>query len=317
MTRVIIVDPSARPATPPHLALVSCGYESRARFCAIRNESAWSSASKRLAYGWRNQKMFAYEDNRATLSSLGYQVEDVSCDEFEHNFREHLADITRKVDGTLSAKVDISSMTRRRIAAVFGGCSDIAAEAKAVVEVEFLYAPAAFLPNREESSVISLSGPVHSRYEGSLAGHQRWAALIGLGEEGARALGVWEFFSPETTAVWIPRGTDQRYDDAGDRCNHDLLQVLGPECTRIHYAVNRPSECVSLLVSSARGLSRNHRVVAVPLGPKIFALCAIAAAEIMLPRMTVWRVTSGDFETPVDHKPMGPIISLHVHFDGR
>jgi hypothetical protein len=59
---------------------------------------------------------------------------------------------------------------------------------------------------------------------------------------------------------------------------------------------------------------RQARPVIVPMGPKIFGLAALLIAESFVPRISVWRISTGRSGEPLDICATGPIHGYTVEF---
>ena len=105
--------------------------------------------------------------------------------------------------------------------------------------------------------------------------------------------------------VWAfrPVAGDDDYDSAVQLANGEWLTDLPGGCVH-DYRVRDPFGCFVELESLVYGLRQMSRVVLVPFGPKIFALCSLLVATIYSD-VGVWRVTPGKFETPVDRVAAG------------
>jgi hypothetical protein len=67
------------------------------------------------------------------------------------------------------------------------------------------------------------------------------------------------------------------------------------------------------LESVVYGLLKSFNVIVLPFGPKIFTLCSLLVAGLH-PTVSVWRVSAGGAERPVNRRASGRITCLTVTF---
>src|SRR5207237_63415 len=119
------------------------------------------------------------------------------------------------------------------------------------------------------------------------------ALIVGVGYEPDRALGVFDSIECSASLVFVPIGPDPRYLADVLTANQPLLDVVGQQ-GRVDYDLNHPLDVMQKLASVCGGLVNDHRIIVVPMGPKIFALCTLLVAWNLQFAASVWRVSSGD-----------------------
>jgi hypothetical protein len=298
----------------PYDALIAAvGYESRARYLA----ETWPAAFARIwAYEYAHNRVLAYPDNLKVFRKFGEVF-----DEPDSAYIKHLSSLIRdrryevgiamkglKLRGSVRFAVDISSMDRDRLArtvrAFYGGDFD-------EIEVDFLYSIAPFDP-----SYVGDEGRV--TVNRSVEGFEGWTVspdlpvvcVLGAGFEGRLALAALETLEPSGTLVLLPSGISTSYDEVVKERNEIVL--ADKSSTRYVYDVTDPYGTLSDLEATVAALSREHRVVVVPLGPKIFALCSILTALVHETNVTVWRLSADSDRRAEDRGCDGSVVGLRV-----
>lgn len=203
--------------------------------------------------------------------------------------------------------IDVSSMDRSLIGRLL---NSILAVVEPPFNLRICYAPAtfiepsyAFIPAREcTASIPELSG--------SLGIHQSsLSLLLGLGYEYGVSLGLLEQFEPDNAIVFMPTGTDDRYDRAVRKANFDFdfgLENIG----LFEYRVNQPVALFDSLFSITSDVSIMHRVVIAPNGPKIFAAVATVVGLFRAPQVAVLRASLAATPPPHHVEADGSIVAI-------
>ena len=113
---------------------------------------------------------------------------------------------------------------------------------------------------------------------------------MGLGYEPGKAVGGSAYLEPKQAWLFIPTGLDRKYDRAVEKANRHLLEAREPKWS-IEYSVTRPIETLAVLDGLAYGQLQEGRVILLPFGPKVFALCCLLVACVHYPEVAVWRVS--------------------------
>ena len=115
------------------------------------------------------------------------------------------------------------------------------------VSVAFVYAPAKFSVPSEDPGVMEICGPVTDKFAG-------WTdypdypvnAIVGIGYEPEKAVGVIEFLEPNKVWILVPSGEDKNYDERVREANRDLWDMFSPK-QFISYEVSNPYEYFMIL----------------------------------------------------------------------
>jgi hypothetical protein len=291
--------------------ICALGYETRARAIA---ESKRIRAQKRIAFGFTENRILDYSKNREWFESAGFEIAEPADQEAEMAFRSRLQNIGDIYRSNFSLCVDISSLSRLRIAFIVGVLTELSRFSR--YRVDFVYSGAEFSVPSDDIGLNVSSGPVTDQFAGwSDDPDKPPAAIIGLGYERDKAVGAVEYIEPVEIWVFVPSDHEQEYSDAIREANRPLLEILGPG--RLWpYAVYEPYNCFKSLESLVYGAVRTHRPVMLPFGPKLFMLCCLLVSLVHT-QVAVWRFSSGDYETPVNRVPNGRIACLRALFSPR
>jgi hypothetical protein len=291
------------------LFLAAVGYEARARFVV---ESLHPRAFARLGLAFTHDKVLDFDLNRRALTEHGYEI----TEQDDENVAPWLLDRVLSLPpnrGTVRLGVDISSLTRKRIAIAFDVLRQSAALLGRSVSTDWYYSVARFSAPPRRFVPNAIAGPVLPAFAGwSIEPERPLVAVVGLGYEEDRALGAVEHVQASETWALRPLSHDPRYDAAVARANSRLLEAIRPRRV-VAYPVERPIDCVGVLESLVYGIIRNENAVILPFGPKILMLCSLLVAHIH-PAVAVWRVSAGGAEEPVNRRPSGRISCLRVEF---
>lgn len=286
------------------------GYERRARFIADQMKP---HADRKIACAFSRQKGGSFKENQDWFKRAGYGVVESGDAEFGDTCRKLLDGIQPREERPIRLCVDISSMSRFRIAAMLRSIMELSGPASAVVDLT--YAIARYnVPHREMSQIQSAE-PVLPTFAGWSEEPERPATVIfGVGYEYDKAVGVLEYIEPSAVWAFQPISPDPLYDIEAERANQFLWQVL-PRERRIQYHVDRPFDCFVNLESLTNGILRDSKPVLIPFGPKIFTACCLLVALVHRPNVAVWRVSSGEYETPVNREADGNVVGMRVKLE--
>lgn len=286
--------------------MATVGYEPRSRFVS---DKLAESSDRCYAAAFTTQRVEDFDRNRGWFIDNEFAVADVADDDYGLWTRSVLADLADAHIETPIVCVDVSSINRVRLARLlemvyhddrFRG-----------VTADFVYAPAEFKAASVVGGSIQSADAVTPFFAGWGDPSRPLAAMIGLGYEEGRALGVAEYLEPGLLWAFEPFGQDVQYDEENRKAN-EFLETAWPIPRVVRYRVDHPFDCFLRLESLVAGQLANARVVLVPLGPKIFALCSMLVALAHSPDVAVWRVTPGQNIKPVPHKASGNLIALRV-----
>ena len=288
------------------------GYEQRASFIATKFRELFDHGVVTVL---DEVLRYSFEANRAVFHAIG--VDEVGGG--DTGAREFFTSWHREHPGIdyaqFSIAIDISSMTRSRLANIVLGLCDLSALAGEGISVDFLYAPGDYSPADGDDLITEISEPVTPEFAGWSENPDAPTSLvIGVGYESEKALGAVEYLDPAQIWCFVPTGEDGRYDADVESANETMWRS-SPAAERIPYSVSEPESTFISLESLVYGLSRNSRPILLPFGPKIFALCTFLVGIVHSPRVIVWRVSGGAYTDYRDCVASGKVISLPVIFE--
>jgi hypothetical protein len=299
--------------------LCSVGFETRSRAIAERLHQS-VGALHGVEFPDRHNEV--YEQNRAVMDELGADVRRLDDDAFGGWVAQWLASLAH--NGEHSVAVDVSSMSRPRIAGVVQAITRLPDHAR--LTVDFLYTPAQYekAPTEMPDATEALD-PVTPAFAGTPADPQQPLVLIfGLGYEPERAASALDEFAPQLAIPFFPVGGDERFEGDVEAANMSVLE-LADVAEPHRYAIKDPFRTfcdLEVLVDRIRSGHQGPRDVAesagpgrpllLPLGPKIFAAtCMLVAASADRP-VAVWRVSSGALAEADDRHSDGELVTLRV-----
>jgi hypothetical protein len=294
------------------LAVVSVGYERRSSHllrCGL-------DAKTLLAVAFEHLQVMSFDDNMEQARRAGAEVRYAGTDEDMSPLLAEWSSATTFAAGeAVRIAVDISSMTRQRLSSMILELERLHLQLERDVEVDFFYSPAAFTRPSVHQSGSLVAGPVRPEFAGRLRRTSLpVVAVIGLGYEPQRALGVFELLEPARAWAFRPNSEDRRFVEALARSNEALLRSLGDGAV-LDYWVSSGVEILYALDSFLFSLEKSHRVVLLPMGPKIFALaCLLLGLDRRAERPAVWRVGEARYGDPVDVAEDGSIVGIRVTF---
>lgn len=240
-----------------------------------------------------------------------YKIEHLS-DEKYYRWAQQFAGNNETRDNENRFLIDISSMSRYRIAALVWALASCAREEN--LWVDFLYSFAKYNRPPRNTGPITNIGPILSDFAGWFEEpSSTCSAIIGLGYDLGKSVGTIEYIEPGEIWAMNPIGKDKRYEKSVLKANKLFLDVL-EEYRIIDYEVFRPFETYSRLESLVSGAMGSSRPVIIPFGPKIFTLCSLLVAINKYPKISVWRVSSGKYEPVANRVPSGTVVGLRVLF---
>lgn len=289
--------------------LASLGFERRSRDIP----AGMQSADNAVAIPFEDRHEAAYAENKKWFDDHDWNQPEIDDDSDYFGFVDGwLRERVAAAEGHAHVAVDVSSTTRARMAAVVEAILNLPRETR--LDVDFLYAPAAFEePSDEDEPPVFNVAPVSGYFAGWWnALEDPLYAIIGVGYELERASSAINTLEPEMTEVYVAHGSDERYLREVRKSNRSLMTTKGVRREEVLYDVSDPFSCFHQLEASISRLEKENRVALVPLGPKIFAVCAILAAGLHLDRAQVIRVSAGERQRAVNRKGDGNVYGLTV-----
>ena len=295
--------------------IASVGYEPRARAIA---QALRPPEGTGTAVGFTDRHELDYGENERAFTKLGMDVVELDDDSFAELIVDVLARVAvgeQRARGRQQQRprvaVDVSSMTRTRIAAVVQSLAELPASLQ--VGVDFLYAPAKFRPPQTPPPAILRRTPVSAFFAGSLAMGES-TVVVGLGYEQHKAASTIEDFGPSAVVAFVPEGPDDQFLEAVYESNTGVLKgPLEPLVER--YPVAHPYATLQRLEALCFDMlyrDEPRMPVLVPLGPKVFAVCCLLVAALHVGDVAVWRVSYWQDEPPVPAEPSGDVYRLRV-----
>lgn len=286
--------------------LTTLGFERRARYIA---ETLLPQAKRYVAWKFTDRQTLNYADNNNWFSSNGYEIIE---DDDDNIFREWLKNILAESSPSdIVGSVDISSMTRKRLATIVELCCD--GHLKNGSSIDFLYSLGAYSPPPCQTAPNTLFSPISPFFAGwTTDPNKPPIAIVGLGYEEGKALGATEYIQADEAWVFIPESSIDEYLISVIEANSILLKFI-PDRQKINYRVDDPVGCYNLLESLIYGVVPFGRPIILPFGPKIFTLMALLACT-KYNEASVWRVSAQQSEEPVDRIPSEHIIGVRVTF---
>lgn len=290
--------------------IAALGYEARATYIA---QHVTAAREHRLALSFESRGVLSFDKNEQLFVELGYVLSPLSHQEWVASVTDFLTSISAPIDGVPRIAIDISCLTRLHLATLVEALASL--PESSAVSVDFLYAPASSDEWINEPVMIQVAEPVHPAFV-SWSDDPSWplTAIIGVGAEDTLALGVAEYLDVAAVYAYAPYGLDAKFDSLSEKANRQFF-VEDYLVRRSEYNVLQPFELFARLESLVYGLSEESRIAIVPLGPKVFALCALLVATSSSDAVTIWRFSSGSSHTPVERWAAEAIVSLRVEFN--
>lgn len=277
--------------------VAACGYETRS---AASVDLLSQSATTKIGLCYTQWKTaIARPRNDKAFSRAGYELFD--CDGDSANGLQ--APLDRAVGQAIACNCpvifDISSMTRSWHGAIVRYLSTLSLGKD--ISTSFLYIPALFTPPMKRVPPNEFVSPL-SGFAALSPPDLPVAAVLGLGYEKERALGLQQLLDPGRTVLLVPKlKRHDEYHPVVLKNNRDILSRVPTEWI-FEYRVRQPATTFHLLRAIVDGLEDSYRVVVASLGPKIFGLlCFLLAVNNR--RVSVWRLSPGAHGEPRDAKP--------------
>ncbi len=293
------------------LVLVASGYESRSRFIAELTKDSINAKPQKHAWAFvEHAETETRKANDRLLKSLDYRSTSLKESALNAASSLFIEDIGQLQSKPLRVLIDISSMTR----AWYGGIvrALIRLQHSNTIVTRFVYVPAEYSDPPPSYPPNEVLAPVAGFTSLSLP-DKPTALIIGLGYDPDRALGLNDHLDPEMTLLFhADPGSDPRYAQKVVEVNKDLIEIVRPD-RLFSYPLHDSVAIYKLLESASRGLLRDWRLVLCSLGPKPFGLmCFLLAAYYE--QISIWRVSAGAREAPIDRKPKANPILLDVEW---
>lgn len=291
------------------LLFYAIGYERRSRHIV---EQSLGRYRRTVGVRFNENELFSFQDNLEWAESqANVQVEPADT---EISAGQALLRSLEPING-FRVSIDVSSFPRTYLSEIVSALYRHATYYEIELSVQFSYSVPEFSePASEHGPVVSF-GAVRPDFVGLSETGWGLATLIGLGYEPDLALAAQQVLDPAVTWLAVPRSDDNRFDDEVATANEILLDVVD-SANIWAYDVSNPSSAFIMLESIVSGLRRQHNVVLVPFGPKLFAVTCLLVSLANDKEVGVWRLSAGNFRETRDQFAAGPIYSLNVTFSG-
>jgi len=293
------------------LILVASGYESRSRYIAELTKDTIND--KTLKHSWafvEHSNTETRKVNDRLLKSLNYRSTSLKEGALGAASSLFIDDIAQLPSKPLHVLIDISSMTRAWYGGIVRALMQL--QHSSTIATRFVYVPAEYSDPPANYPPNEVLAPVPGFTSLSLP-DKPTALIIGLGYDPDRALGLNDHLDPQMTLLFhADPGSDPRYARKVVDVNKGLIEIVGRH-RLFSYPLDDSVAIYKLLESASRGLLRDWRLVLCSLGPKPFGLiCFLLAAYYE--EISIWRVSAGAREAPVDRKPKSNPILLDVEW---
>lgn len=292
--------------------IASIGFENRARYFCQNHRV---HATKKLAYAFTDRNEVGFQRNVAFFGLNGFAIERLESIDFSNRLYRALDSVSSSQEGKLRVCVDISSMSRSRMANVVEVA--LMCAAKRSVIVDFVYCVAKYSPPPTEPTFIQTAGPVTPFFAGwTTRPEAPTCAIFGVGYEPDRVIGAIEYLEPGPIRAFIPVGTDPRFLDAVLQVNQPLWDEIIKE-HQTFYKLSEPFNTFVRLESLLYSVKQEYRPILVPFGPKIFTIECLLAAVSHYPSVAVWRVSGGSAMVPIDIEASGEVHVIRSEFSAQ
>lgn len=289
--------------------IASIGFENRARYFCQNHRI---HATKKIAYAFTDRNAIGFEKNVAFFDSNGFTIDSLESIDFPIRLYQELDSVASAKEGELRICVDISSMSRSRMANIVEVA--LMCASKRSVIVDFVYCVATYSPPPTEPTFIEIAGPVTPFFAGwTTRPEAPTCAIFGVGYEPDRVIGAIEYLEPGPIRAFVPVGTDPRFLDAVIAVNQPLWDEISKE-HQTFYKLSEPFNTFVRLESLLYSVKQEYRPILVPFGPKIFTIICLLSAVSHYPSVAVWRVSGGAGIDPVDCEASGEVHVIRAVF---
>lgn len=284
------------------LGIFGLGYESRA--ISVFSQSNYKCA-KNIVIGYsQHTRELSYQYNKEAY--LTHSLEIIEGDDSKiikeviNYFDENIK------DAPVNILLDITVMSRHRLSTIIVLLLDKLPKSSTLT---IAYEVSKFVEAPTELSPIHKVGEITEALSGCLGDLSYPTSLIvGLGYEKGKAIGICNYIDAEYSFLFIPKGIDQRFEDAVIKHNHGLINSI-PNDHIFYYNVCEPCKIYFELREIVLSIMEFSRPLLIPLGPKIFSAIATIIGKELYPTLPVWRVSSEHTEEPTE-RPSSGTISL-------
>ncbi|MQQ09498.1 hypothetical protein GFB49_13600 [Epibacterium sp. SM1979] len=279
----------------PRVLVGALGYEARSsQFMLSEDLDVYQEV---LVFDYEAENLHSYLENKEIYSNLlGGRAK--ACSSKSEIVLEigRLSQTFR--DSGFEISVDFSSLDRGLIADLVLA---IYRNRSVIRSLEVLYFPQTFSKPELKLETVTKFGPISPEFSGSSrSSTQKLCMIVGAGYEFGKVIGAQDRLEPDEMYVFSPVGTDPKFEDAVKKANYEF-EFIGDTKNVVNYNLSEPEETFSSLFELVRHKKSTHRVLLLPMGPKILAVFSLLIAVRFHPDVRVWHYST--------HKSGDPQIS--------
>lgn len=269
------------------ILIASCGYEQRSiQFARAEDVGSYDRI---FVIDYLSEGFFSYDRNRTDLIGL------LPADRTRWVRSDCLSELLSALPGVgfpgKSIDIDCSSMDRSSLARILAKVKSLS---ESFESLNILYFPQTFAPPSLNLEAVSRFGPISRQFSGSSrSSSERMCLIMGVGYEFGKAIGAQDYLEPDEMYAFHPTGADPRFEKAILKANSSFDFVGDPERV-VAYPLHDPAALLDTLLALIDFKRRTHRVMLLPMGPKIFAALCLVVALRFHPDIRVWRFSTED-----------------------
>ncbi len=261
------------------------GYEKRS--CQFLLSETLTEFDAILIYDYQAVGMHSYDANLKIVNEM--QLDDNKLSDpnlFINEFNRRCLEYS---GNKISVTIDFSSLDRSLISELLLA---VYRNRGIIIDVNVLYFPQVFSKPFNVLDTVSKFGPVLPEFSGSSrSSDQKLCMIVGSGYEFGKVIGAQDRLEPDEIFVFTPVGTDPRFEDAIRNANYGF-EFIENSNNVVKYDLSSPEETLASLFELVRHKKATHRVLLLPMGPKIFAVFSLIIAIRFHPDVRVWHYST-------------------------
>lgn len=269
------------------ILIASCGYEQRSiHFSRVEDIGSFDQI---YIVDYLSEGILSYDKNKVELLAT---LPDDRTRWVRFDYLSELLLMLGSPDNPrMSVELDCSSMDRSALAKIL---SKVKASNESYARLNILYFPQTFSTPTLSLEAVSRFGPISRQFSGSSrSSSERMCLIMGVGYEFGKAIGAQDYLEPDELYAFHPIGTDPRFQQAILKANSGFDFVGDPERV-VAYPLHDPAALLDNLLALIDFKRSTHRVMLLPMGPKIFAALCLVIALRFHPDIRVWRFSTED-----------------------
>jgi hypothetical protein len=269
------------------ILIASCGYELRSSQFA-RAEKL-DSYDKIFIIDYASEGIHSYDRNKADLLDLLPSSRTTWI--VSSHLNKLLNALAPSVSSPVFLDVDCSSMDRSTLAIVL---ANVKTSSDNFESLNMIYFPQTYSAPALNLETVSRFGPIARQFSGSSrSSSERMCLVMGVGYEFGKAIGAQDYLEPDELYAFYPTGTDPEFEKAILKANSNF-DFVGDMEKVITYPLLDPTALLDNLLTLIDFKRQSHRVMLLPMGPKIFAALCLVVALRFHPDVRVWRYSTED-----------------------